>query len=84
MLSLYVWFLFCKVSLSVSLVFSIILSINRGLVALSWLWSRYRVFVFVLSLLHALPRVGLRPALLDFSLTVKAAPHECIIRTSQP
>ena len=22
--------------------------------------------------------------LLDFSLTVKAAPHECIIRTSQP
>ena len=22
--------------------------------------------------------------LLDFSLTVKAAPHECVIRTSQP
>ena len=21
---------------------------------------------------------------LDFSLTVKAAPHECVIRTSQP
>ena len=27
------------------------------------------------SLLHVL---------LDFSLTVKAAPHECVIRTSQP
>ena len=25
-----------------------------------------------------------RPVLLDFSLTVKAAPHECVIRTSQP
>ena len=24
------------------------------------------------------------PVLLDFSLTVKAAPHECEIRTSQP
>ena len=22
--------------------------------------------------------------LLDFSLTVKSAPHECVIRTSQP
>ena len=22
--------------------------------------------------------------LLDFSLTIKAAPHECVIRTSQP
>ena len=25
-----------------------------------------------------------RFVLLDFSLTVKAAPHECVIRTSQP
>ena len=25
-----------------------------------------------------------RSLLLDFSLTVKAAPHECVIRTSQP
>ena len=24
------------------------------------------------------------PVLLDFSLTVKAAPHECVIRTGQP
>ena len=24
------------------------------------------------------------PVLLDFSLTVKAAPHECVIRTIQP
>ena len=24
------------------------------------------------------------PVLLDFSVTVKAAPHECVIRTSQP
>ena len=27
---------------------------------------------------------GLTYILLDFSLTVKAAPHECVIRTSQP
>ena len=26
----------------------------------------------------------LRHVLLDFSLTVKAAPHECVIRTGQP
>ena len=26
----------------------------------------------------------LQPLLLDFSLIVKAAPHECVIRTSQP
>ena len=26
----------------------------------------------------------LKPVLLDFSLTVKAAPHECVIRTGQP
>ena len=25
-----------------------------------------------------------RQVLLDFSLTVKAAPHECVVRTSQP
>ena len=25
-----------------------------------------------------------KKVLLDFSLTVKAAPHECVIRTSQP
>ena len=25
-----------------------------------------------------------KTVLLDFSLTVKAAPHECVIRTSQP
>ena len=28
--------------------------------------------------------IGLIEILLDFSLTVKAAPHECVIRTSQP
>ena len=27
---------------------------------------------------------GNNAVLLDFSLTVKAAPHECVIRTSQP
>ena len=26
----------------------------------------------------------LQSVLLDFSLTVKTAPHECVIRTSQP
>ena len=28
--------------------------------------------------------LGHRVILLDFSLTVKAAPHECVIRTGQP
>ena len=34
-----------------------------------------------LSLIVALDN---HTVLLDFSLTVKAAPHECVIRTSQP
>ena len=44
---------------------------------------------------HVSPKEGMRRngvrkltaevnILLDFSLTVKAAPHECVIRTSQP
>ena len=28
--------------------------------------------------------IMVRAILLDFSLTVKAAPHKCVIRTSQP
>ena len=34
---------------------------------------------------HAyLPFTATKVVLLDFSLTVKAVPHECVIRTSQP
>ena len=32
----------------------------------------------------SLKLVDYPPVLLDVSLTVKAAPHECVIRTSQP
>ena len=32
-----------------------------------------------LNQLYVLPNI-----LLDFSLTIKAAPHKCVIRTSQP
>ena len=33
---------------------------------------------------HALNIGGIHKVLLDFSLTVNAAPYECVIRTSQP
>ena len=36
------------------------------------------------SILRRLNIVGHTCVLLDFSLTVKAAPHECVIRTNQP
>ena len=34
--------------------------------------------------LHSLSKWLLNHILLDFSLTVKALPHECVIRTGQP
>ena len=37
------------------------------------------MFAYAISTYHELALI-----LLDFSLTVKAAPHECVIRTSQP
>ena len=40
------------------------------------------VIVIVLSLFFTLPCVI--EVLFDFSPTVKAAPHECVIRTGQP
>ena len=33
---------------------------------------------------HRLSETGGRKVFFDFSLTVKAAPHECVIRTGQP
>ena len=39
----------------------------------------FRLFLSVIMLSYFIQVV-----LLDFSLTVKAAPHECVIRTSQP
>ena len=65
---------------------------GRELVALLCLPSWCLVIVVWLFL--TMPRVCLQlllvvfpdhtHLLLDFSLTVKAAPHECVIRTSQP
>ena len=49
---------------------------------------RYRTedLVEVIGFYGTIPKYQFvrRSVLLDFSLTVKAAPHECIIRTSQP
>ena len=36
------------------------------------------------ALVSGLSSAQLKRVLLDFSLTVKAAPHECVIRDSQP
>ena len=33
---------------------------------------------------HVSDQSSNQPVLIDFSLTVKAAPRECVIRTSQP
>ena len=40
--------------------------------------------MYVMVLLMGIHRLYFTMVLLDFSLTVKAAPHECLIRTSQP
>ena len=51
-------------------------------------WQSYaKPFQFHVCILCSMP-TSTKPLsshlLLDFSLTVKAAPHECVIRTSQP
>ena len=46
--------------------------------------------IIYFTLMHPVQSWGIHRApndkliLLDFSLSVKAAPHECVIRTSQP
>ena len=43
------------------------------------------LFCFVVFFSHQhISQLPVEGVLLDFSLTVKAAPHECVIRTSQP
>ena len=38
----------------------------------------------LLKLRKPISEIHTKQVLLDFSLTVEAAPHECVIRTSQP
>ena len=38
----------------------------------------------VLNLICAYALISIHRVFFDFSLTVKAAPHECVIRTGQP
>ena len=40
--------------------------------------------IYLCGIVKVLLLVGAIKVLLDFLLTVKAAPHECVIRTSQP
>ena len=70
------------------------LSITNGIVS-SKIYDKWGEFEFEIVNFLFSRKVFLAPCisqlmrfailvLLDFSLTVKAAPHECVIRTSQP
>ena len=56
----------------------------------TFMYNLCTYFVIVLFILvshwpvHLLSIGPAHTVLLDFSLTVKAVPHECVIRTSQP
>ena len=48
-------------------------------------WTQFHhKFLHVNNIMHMHISNTHTHILLDFSLTVKAAPHECVIRTSQP
>ena len=79
--------LFCCALLCVFSSFAVILMGKSKLIALLC-WSFWFIVVVIFLLLFfTVPWVRLQCVIVvffDFLLTVKAAPHECVIRTSQP